>query len=446
MGNNVDMTYQNMAVRYDAYISEETESIITVEANEENIRLKQDIEAVSGKKVIIKIENPDIIYEKIKKLNTDTEEKGEFYISDIFGEILKNAVRNKASDIHIEPFDKICRIRVRIDGDLVNRKNISMSIYPELSAFIKLKSGMDIAEKKIPQDGRINENIFGMSIDIRVSSIPTINGEKIVMRLLNKDTFIKKREELGFSERAVEMINSITSKSKGMLIVCGSTGSGKTTTVYSILNELIDNKKNITTIENPVEYKIDGINQIQINEKTGLSFDKCLKSVLRQDPDIIMVGEIRDKETAETAIRAAITGHLVITTLHTENAISAIIRLEDMGIKPYLISASLSGIISQKLIRKKYTSLDNIIENEHDNERKNKVHKTGDKIYSGRTAVYEIIVVNDNLKECIRREEGISNIKKEALKSQMITFEESCYTAIKSGIIDEEECKIAGYI
>ena len=248
-------------------------------------------------------------------------------------------------------------VRIRVDGELKNIMDLSMEVYPVLSRFIKLSAGMNITEKRIPQDGRMDLEKEEVNIDIRASSVPTIFGEKIVLRLLNRASFLKDKKELGFCENAIDQINNIIDKKSGILLVTGSTGSGKTTTVYSILNDLRKSSNNIMTVEDPVEYKMEGINQIQVNDKLGLTFDVGLRSILRQDPDVIMVGEIRDIETANIVIRAAITGHLVISTMHTKDAISSIERLKEMGIPSYLISASLIGIISQELIKKqKYYS------------------------------------------------------------------------------------------
>lgn len=422
---------QKIAQNYKAYVSDETEDTVIVEIETENIQLAQEMLAATGKRTIFKKGLRDEIDEKISRYKDETSEKEEGYIGRLYERIIKNAYRKDASDIHIEPFESQCFIRFRIDGRLIKVEKISKKECSSLVSYIKLRAGMDITERKIPRDGRMDESCEDGFIDIRVSSIPTVNGEKLVLRMLNRNSFVRNINEIGFSKEAVSMIREITSQSKGLFLVCGPTGSGKTTTVYSIIKELMDDEKNITTIENPVEYRIDGINQIQINRKKGLDFNECLKSVLRQDPDIIMVGEIRDTETAETAVRAAITGHLVISTLHTEDAVSAIIRLEDMGIKPYMISASLRGIIAQKLVRKLNNSdTENLFKN---------------KKYRGRTAVYEIMAIDKNIKERIRLSLNREKIIKRA-GNKFIGFEKTCFDAISSGTTDMEECIIAGCI
>ena len=324
--------------------------------------------------------------------------------------------------------------------------NLDLGLYPSLASVIKYKADMDITEKRLPQDGRIDIKIKDSIVDIRISTVPTTYGEKIVLRLLNRDSFLKTKDELGFSKAAVEKIQEIINKKTGILLITGPTGSGKTTTVYSILKDLRNTSKNIMTIEDPVEYKMEGINQIQVNHKVGLTFEKGLKAILRQDPDIIMVGEIRDKETAKTAVRAAITGHLVISTLHTNDAISSIARLIDMEIPPYLLNASLIGIISQRLVRKVCESCSNeVVINQ--NEKKSittaipigcsECSYTG---YNGRTVAYEILTIDNEIRNGIQHNKEAKDIKNIAIKNGMITFEDSYSTLIKNKITTLEEC------
>ena len=363
-----------------------------------------------------------------------------------FKEILNISIYKNASDIHIEPFEEEVIVRLRVDGVLNQILTLDMDLYSSLSTVIKLDSGMNITEKRLPQDGRTDIKLDDYIIDIRVSTTPTIYGEKIVLRILNRQDFIKDKSELGFSDYAIEKINNIINKKSGILLVTGSTGSGKTTTVYSILNDLIKKNKNIMTIEDPVEYKIKGINQIQVNPKVGLTFDLGLRSILRQDPDIIMVGEIRDVETANTAIRAASTGHLVISTMHTNDAISSVNRLIEMKLPPYLISSTLIGIISQKLVRKVCTACSDGIHIE--DEAKDEVYEGIETVcekcknlrYSGRTAMYEILEIDDNLKEEIKHWENSNRIKQIAMQNGMITFEDSARYLIENNITILEEC------
>lgn len=344
---------KKISIKYNAYLLDETDSTITIETSEESMELIQDIRLATGKEPIIVKGDKEEIKRKIGVRYDSKMENNDDRAQKLFKNITEFAIQQNISDIHIEPFEEEFRIRMRRDGKLELYENISMAFYPEVVSFIKLKSGMDIAEKRLPQDGRLEILDKDNSVDVRVSSVPTVNGEKIVMRILNKKIFIENISKPDFTEDEMKLVSEIISKKSGIILVCGPTGSGKTTTVYSIIKKLMDLERNITTIENPIEYKIKGINQIQVNEKVGLTFEKGLRSILRQDPDIIMIGEIRDTETAEIAVRAAITGHLVISTIHTEDAISTIIRLNDMGIKAYLIKASLIGVISQRLVRKK---------------------------------------------------------------------------------------------
>ncbi|MGM0409668.1 MAG: GspE/PulE family protein, partial [Bacillota bacterium] len=266
--------------------------------------------------------------------------------------ILKQAVLERVSDIHIEPEASKVRIRYRIDGILENKMLLPYQSINAIISRVKIISALDITENRLPQDGRIERKINGEKIDMRVSIIPTIYGEKAVIRLLKKENSLIDLQNIGFTENNLNKFKKLIKKQKGIILVTGPTGSGKSTTLFSALNELKDESKNIVTIEDPVEYRISGFNQIQLNKKINFDFPNALKSILRQDPDIIMVGEIRDKETASIAIRAALTGHLVLTTLHTNDAVSSINRLIDMDIPPYLVSSSVIGVIAQRLIRR----------------------------------------------------------------------------------------------
>lgn len=266
--------------------------------------------------------------------------------------ILRQAVDAGASDVHVEPFEAETRVRYRIDGGLFDILTFPKHLHPPVSSHIKIMSGMDIAEKRHPQDGRILFRAAGRCIDIRVSSLPVIYGEKIVLRLLDQATAMVGLEKLGLDLEGKMILSRIITVPYGIILVTGPTGSGKSTTLYSILQSLNSSSVNITTIEDPVEYTMTGTNQIQINEKAGLTFDILLRSILRQDPDIILVGEMRDTETAKLAVRAALTGHLVLSTLHTNDAPSSIIRMIDMGVPPFLVSSSIVAVMAQRLVRK----------------------------------------------------------------------------------------------
>ncbi len=392
--------------------------------------------------------NKNLELEHTEEYKSVTSNLDEDYARIQFREILTKAIYKDASDIHIEPFEDEILIRIRVDGQLSKILTIDMESYSFLLTVIKLDSNMNITEKRLPQDGRMEKKIDDIIVDIRTSTIPTIYGEKIVLRILNRKSLIKEKSELGFSKQAIEKIENIINKKSGILLVTGSTGSGKTTTVYSILNDLLNSKKNIMTIEDPVEYKIKGINQIQVNDKIGLTFEVGLRSILRQDPDIIMIGEIRDEKTAKIAIRAASTGHLVISTMHTNNTISSINRLMEMKLPPYLISSTLIGVISQKLVRKICNNCNHgiVIKDGLDSGINTNMELICDKCedtgYYGRTAMYEILEINENLKQDINNWTNNWNISNSALKDEMITFEDSAKYLIENHITTQEECSL----
>lgn len=267
--------------------------------------------------------------------------------------IVENSFRADATDIHIEPFKTFTRIRIRVNGDLIELMNISNVVHNSLVTRLKIISGMNIAEKRIPQDGRFTQVVDGTTLDVRVSNLPTVNGEKVVIRILSTgDVGVRKITDLGMTAYNYERFASILKVPQGVILVTGPTGSGKTTTLYAALGEIAKPNVNVITVEDPVEKNIEGINQCQVNAKAGMTFAAALRSILRQDPDIVMIGEMRDQETSEIAIRAAITGHLVLSTLHTNDAPSTITRLVDMGVAPYMVATSLIGIVAQRLVKK----------------------------------------------------------------------------------------------
>jgi len=266
-------------------------------------------------------------------------------------QMIEQAVRLGASDIHVDPMETQVAIRYRIDGMLRNERSIPKAMQGVVTARLKIMGNLNIAERRLPQDGRIKLSVDGKGIDIRLSSLPTVHGEKIVMRLLDTTSGIKGLEKLGMTRHNLELFRRMIEKQHGIVLLTGPTGSGKTTTLYSALQHLNQEQTNIITVEDPVEYMLEGVNQMQVHTAAGLTFAKGLRSILRQDPNIIMVGEIRDFETAEIAIRASLTGHLVFSTLHTNDAVSTVVRLRDMGLEPYLISSSLIGVVAQRLVR-----------------------------------------------------------------------------------------------
>ncbi len=366
--------------------------------------------------------------------------------------IIENAVRMNGSDIHIEPFEKDVRVRVRVDGELQQVLSIPKESQSTLITRFKILASLNIAEKRVPQDGRILTNVDGKGIDLRVSVLPTVNGEKIVIRILAKDSTLMNKETLGLRKDDMDKLTRIMQNPFGIILVTGPTGSGKSTTLYAVLNELNTINKNIITVEDPVEFLIDGINQVAVNNKAGLTFAAGLRSILRQDPDIIMVGEIRDSETAEIAIRAAITGHVVLSTLHTNDAPSSVARLVDMGIEPYLISTSVTGIVAQRLVRKicprcakKYRATDyekKILKESGENVILTKgvgcpyCNNTG---YKGRVGIYEILEIDRNIREAITLGKTSDVLRDIAISGGMKTLRTACTEHVLEGITTIDE-------
>jgi type IV pilus assembly protein PilB len=365
--------------------------------------------------------------------------------------IFKNAIDKGASDIHIEAYEDCVMVRFRIDGQLVEVMKQDKKIQQILVARIKIISGLNIAEKRIPQDGRIALKINNKNYDFRVSTLPTMFGEKVVIRVLDKDGFNKAKNELGFFDDDLVKFDSILSHPHGIVLVTGPTGSGKSTTLYTALRELCKPNVNIMTVEEPVEATVRGINQVQVNVKSGMTFASALRSFLRQDPDIIMVGEIRDRETAEIAIRAAITGHLVLSTLHTNDSVSSIDRLIDMGVEPFLIASSLVGVLAQRLVRRLCAKCkEEYITREHEmkilklNE-ETKLYKPvgcpecNGSGYKGRIAAYEILTINSEMRDLISQNSSVETLRQLALKNGMKTLSDSCSRLILSGVTSLEE-------
>jgi type IV pilus assembly protein PilB len=365
--------------------------------------------------------------------------------------IMKQALKARASDIHIEPFENIVRIRFRIDGQLQEVMTPSKQTHSAIITRIKIIANLNIAEKRNPQDGRVEMDIDGAMVDMRISILPTVHGEKIVIRLLERSSFLMGKTDLGFTDYNLKKFEEILDIPNGIILVTGPTGSGKTTTLYTVLSDFNKVHTNIVTVEDPVEYRMDGINQVQVNEKAGLTFASGLRSILRQDPDIIMIGEIRDMETAQIAVRAAITGHIVISTLHTNDAPATIMRLIDMGIPAYLISTSVKGIVAQRLVRricthckeaypitiaeKKILNIDEDIML-HRGKGCNMCFKTG---YLGRIAIHEIMEMTSEVRKEIDTSESTDLIRKAAAKQGMVTLEENCKDLVLSGITTVEE-------
>ncbi len=367
--------------------------------------------------------------------------------------LFRNSIEMRASDIHIEPFEHEIRIRYRIDGDLRLVNTLGIESLAPLVTRIKILAGLNIAEKRVPQDGRIMMRIGEYDVDLRVSILPVVSGEKIVIRILNRSSYQFGRERLGLSGENIEKLDRILSNPHGIILVTGPTGSGKSTTLYTILEDLNTDKVNIVTVEDPVEYTLNGVNQVNVNTKAGLTFASGLRSILRQDPDIVMIGEIRDEETAKIATRAAITGHLVLSTLHTNDAPTTINRLVDMGVESYLVASSITGVIAQRLVKKICPHCKEAYEaSVHE---KNFLcedplkpltlykgvgcghcQQTG---YIGRTGIYEIMEITKAHREAIAQNKDATVLREISLQHHMKLLADECKILVMDGITTLEE-------
>lgn len=374
-------------------------------------------------------------------------------IVQLVNSMVEQAARQRASDIHIEAREDSVRVRFRIDGALYEKVSYSIHLLPAILARLKIVGGMDIAEKRKPQDGRFSIVVDKREYDIRVSVLPTVYGEKCVMRLAQKKALTRNKSELGFSQSELKDFDDILKNPNGILLVTGPTGSGKSTTLYTALSELNKEDVNIVTVEDPVEANIDGINQVQVNVKADLTFANALRSILRQDPDIIMIGEIRDGETAEIAVQASITGHLVVSTLHTNSAAGSINRLINMGVEGYLLADSLVGIIAQRLVRRLCPHCKRSHVMTEQEKRMMRVRpelnpaiyepvgcehcdNTG---YSGRIGIYEIMKITPKLKELISQNASVSVLKEAAMREGMHTLKQSAASLVIQGVTSIQE-------
>lgn len=380
-------------------------------------------------------------------------------VAEIVRHILEFAIKSRASDVHIEPQESSTRVRYRIDGILQEKLTIPKALHDALISRIKILCGMKIDEKRVPQDGRFNFRSSREDVDLRVSSMPTSSGEKIVMRLLQKSGGVPDLPELGLRGLALKTLQEMVLKPHGIVIICGPTGSGKTTTLYSLISKLNTAKDNIMTLEDPIEYKIPGVNQVQINPAAGLTFANGLRAFLRQDPNIILVGEIRDKETMDLAIHASLTGHLVFSTLHTNDAAGAAARLLDMGAEPYLLASSITAIVAQRVVRKihdkckvGYEPETRILEEVKANlgplwkpQPQTKFYKgqgdpdCGDSGYYGRVGIFEVMPVTEKMGRLILERSPVSEIRKAAVSEGMITIKQDGYLKVVDGITTVEE-------
>jgi general secretion pathway protein E len=367
--------------------------------------------------------------------------------------LIEEAVIAEASDIHIEPSEESLRVRYRIDGILYDLEAPPRRLQAAVTSRIKLMAELNIAERRLPQDGRIRMTLNSRRVDIRVSSIPTIHGESIVMRLLDRSSVFMPFDKLGFSPQTATLFDKLINQPNKILLVTGPTGSGKTTTLYAALDKINAPEKKIITIEDPVEYQLKGVNQIAVRPKIGLTFAGGLRHIVRQDPDVIMVGEIRDLETAEIAVHAALTGHLVFSTLHTNDAPGAITRLQDMGVEPYLIASVLSGVLAQRLVRRicqncRVTAAADPgdllaigVSNGQDaelfrGEGCDACRKTG---YKGRVGIYELFIITEEVRSLILRKASTGEIRRLAVEHGMVTLREDAWAKARAGLTTIDE-------
>jgi len=369
--------------------------------------------------------------------------------------VIIHGIESRASDIHIEPHDRTVKLRERIDGLMRDVMQLPKWVQGAVTSRIKIMSKMDIAERRVPQDGRIQVRIGSRELDMRISTLPTQYGEKVVMRILDPKSAILTLEEIGLSQYTKDRIKAIIERPQGIVLVTGPTGSGKTSTLYAMIGHIKTPEINVITLEDPIEYELEGVNQVAINEKVGLTFAYCLRSVLRQDPDVILVGEMRDQETAEIAHQASITGHLVFSTLHTTDAVSTLTRLKNIGIQPYLIASSLNGVVAQRLVRKichsckeSYIPTDEELLKVGIRVKKGErpklykgngckeCSKTG---YHGRVGIFEVLIVNSKIKEMIASDESEETIRKAAIANGMLSMYDDGITKVKEGITTPEE-------
>ena len=367
--------------------------------------------------------------------------------------VIERAIAERASDIHLEPQEGEMVVRMRIDGALRRVFTVPSNLQATVISRLKIMGGMNISERKIPQDGRAMYSAKGKDIDLRINSMPTVHGEKMVLRLLDKSAGSVSRQSIGLEGEDLEKYEALLKNTSGVILIVGPTGSGKSTTMCAMLRQLCSEETNIMTLEDPVEYDIPGVNQCQINEKTGMTFAAGLRAILRQDPDIISVGEIRDGETAQIAVRAAITGHLVLSTLHTNDAVSVIDRLEDIGVEPYLISSALRGVISQRLVRKICPHCKKAYKPHAEELEMLGMPEDSDTVFyrgegcqecfhtgtRGRRAVFEILTLNSHLRRMVSNKADSETVKETALREGFVTMKENCRRLVMRGEISAAE-------
>jgi len=454
MEKNLKKDFLEFLKKNNIALLEEGNDYIKIGLSSEDPYLLDIIKRYTKKRIIIeeiKKEKLDSFYESLSFIEDKEAEElaSEAPIVRLVNEIIEEAIKRKATDIHIEPYEKRLIIKYRIDGILHSFNSFPVYLHSAVISRIKILSQLNIAEKRLPQDGKFPFRMNGKEYDIRVSILPTIYGESAVLRILNKNKVDIELDKLGFSDENLQKIKRLINVPNGMILVTGPTGSGKTTTLYALLKILNDGTRKIITVEDPVEYTIQGITQVQINEKIGLTFSKTLRSILRQDPDIIMIGEIRDRETAEIAVRAALTGHLVLATLHTNDSAGAFTRLINMGVESFLVASSVIGVISQRLVRRicenckdsfKISETDRNIfklygvdppEIMHKGSGCTLCNKTG---FYGRTAIAEVLETSESIREAVAAKEEASKIRKLAESEGMVPLILDGLKKVKGGV------------
>ena len=479
---NIDMAAANLispeiALRYNALpIGFENSKLVVAMKNPNDIIAVDDLKIITGyniEPVVISDKELDAVLKRFANISTDIETDVEEESKEdvleakadsekpavqLANQIVNQAVKAGASDIHIEPQEKRTRVRFRIDGVLHEMLFQPLSIHPSLVSRIKVMASMDIAERRIPQDGRMTFKVEGNIIDVRVASMPSAYGEKITMRLLNRSDRFVTIKELGFSEAQLKRFVEVLDFPYGFILMTGPTGSGKSTMLYASLARINSPDKNIITLEDPIERRLEGLTQVQVNPKSGLTFANGLRSILRNDPDVIMVGEIRDHETARIAVESALTGHLVLSTMHTNDAASAVTRLADMEVEPYLTASCLAGVVGQRLARvlckecrQKYTATREEILNSvpdfpfEENENVVELYKPKGCIvcngtgYKGRIGIYEFLRISDNIKKLILMKASDSEIHEAAVKEGMVPMRQDGFMKVREGVTSIEE-------
>lgn len=414
---------------------------------------EEESEEYDVDEILADVDEDDVEVERVTDDDEGIEDADSSPVVRYVNHIIQTAVKEGASDIHIEPDEKIIKVRFRIDGVLFEMMNPPKKMHAALTSRIKIMANLDIAERRLPQDGRIRATVLGRRLDLRVSTVPTPKGEKTVMRILDTRAISVTLDELGFNEDTLQIWKNQIDQPHGIILVTGPTGSGKTTTLYSSLKQMDLRKLNVSTVEDPVEYNLAGVTQIQTHDRIGMTFAKALKALLRQDPDVVMVGEIRDMETATIAIQAALTGHLVLSTLHTNDAPSSITRMINIGIEPFLIGAALNAVLAQRLVRRICSSCKHEVPVKPDlvdfiamhgiskdtltyGQGCSRCRETG---YAGRQGLYELLVLDDHTRDAVARNPNVTEFRRTCIERGMVTLREDGFKKVTKGITTVEE-------